>query len=192
MIAGQRCPSAPPQISHGRVRRSVATAGGSRSRMATHERPRSTHRIHGKPTPPPYLLVLSESLITRFMHPKPTGRSDNSGGGGETQHVEGGEGSVDSVTHPGWGGRVENRPFNHLPGIPGRTFFSYGSVAAHRRSRDGSPRRPGRHRAMRLHKRLGSHIKKGRPGRSASCAVWPRYARVGRGSVSRTGARPPL
>ncbi len=26
-----------------------------------------------------------------------------------------GQGSVDSVAHPGWGGRIENRPFNHLP-----------------------------------------------------------------------------
>ena len=35
------------------------------------------------------------------------------------------QGSVDSVAHPGWDGKIENRPFNHLPRNSRKNLFYY-------------------------------------------------------------------
>ena len=76
--------------------------------VATHAAPgvngHGIHGIHG-PQPNPQNFFP--------LHP-PT----FSGKGGNTTSGAGLRGSVfsvDSVAHPGWGGRVKNRPFNHLP-----------------------------------------------------------------------------
>ncbi len=86
-------------------------------------RPYGLRTENTEPTaaPPVTIPLFHLTCFIRALH---NGGNSLGGAGGQDRRWvgQGSVCSVDSVAHPGWGGRIENRPFNHLPRNPRKSL----------------------------------------------------------------------